>query len=90
MASSVVASQWSVVGGFVAEHKVRVVVQVGPLLGQQRVGGGCIRLPAVKKGEDGFGGRGVHTVEHLVVEGGTGFEALAEALGLAFSSAPSR
>lgn len=69
--------------GFVAEHKVRVVVQVGPLLCQQRVGGGCIRLPAVKKGEDGFGGRGVHAVEHLVVEGGTGFEALAGALGLA-------
>ena len=71
------------VGGFVAEHKVRVVVQVGPLLCQQWVGGGCIRLPAVKKGEDGFGGRGVHTVEHLVVEGGTGFEALAGTLGLA-------
>ena len=71
------------VGGFVAEHKVRVVVQVGPLLCQQRVGGGCIRLPAVKKGEDGFGGRGVHAVEHLVVEGGTGFEALAGTLGLA-------
>ena len=38
------------VGGFVAEHKVRVVVQVGPLLCQQRVGrcrsGG---FPAVKK-----------------------------------------
>ena len=71
------------VGGFVAEHKVRVVVQVGPLPCQQRVGGGCIRLPAVKKGEDGFGGRGVHTVEHLVVKGGTGLEALAGALGLA-------
>ena len=71
------------IGGFVAEHKVRVVVQVGPLLCQQRVGGGCIRLPAVKKGEDGFGGRGVHTVEHLVVKGGTGLEALAGALGLA-------
>ena len=71
------------VGGFVAEHKVRVVIQVGPLLCQQRVGGGCIRLPAVKKSEDGFGGRGVHTVEHLVVEDGTGLEALAGALGLA-------
>ena len=71
------------VGGFVAEHKVRVVVQVGPLLCQQRVGGGCIRFPAVKKGEDGFGGREVHTVENLVVKGGTGLEALAGALGLA-------
>ena len=71
------------VGGFVAEHKVRVVVQVGPLLCQQRVGGGCIRLPAVKKGEDGFGGRGVYSVEYLVVEGGAGFEALAGALRLA-------
>ena len=47
------------------------------------MGGGCIRLPAVKKGEDGFGGRGVHAVEHLVVKGGTGLEALAGALGLA-------
>ena len=71
------------VGGFVAEHKVRVVVQVGPLPCQQRVGGGCGGVPVVKKGEDGFGGRGVHTVEHLVVEGGTGLEALAGALGLA-------
>ena len=71
------------VGGFVAEHKVRVVVQAGPLPCQQRVGGGCIRLPAVKKGEDGFGGRGVHAVEHLVVEGGAGLEALAGALRLA-------
>ena len=71
------------VGRFVAEHKVRVVVQAGPLLCQQRVGGGCGGVPVVKKGEDGFGGRGVHTVEHLVVEGGTGFEALAGALRLA-------
>ena len=71
------------VGGFVAEHKVRVVVQVGPLLCQQRVGRCRSGVPAVKKGEDGFGGRGVHTVEHLVVEGGTGFEALAGALRLA-------
>ena len=71
------------VGGFVAEHKIRVVVQVGPLLCQQRVGRCRSGVPAVKKGEDGFGGRGVHTVEHLVVEGGTGLEALAGALGLA-------
>ena len=71
------------VGGFVAEQEVRVVVQGGPLPCQQRVGGGCIRLPAVKKGKDGFGGRGVHAVENLVVESGAGFEALAGTLGLA-------
>ena len=71
------------VGGFVAEHKVRVVVQVGPLLCQQRVGGGCGGVPVVKKGEDGFGGRGVHAVEHLVVESGASLEALAGTLGLA-------
>ena len=71
------------VGGFVAEHKVRVVVQVGPLRCQQRVGRCRSGVPAVKKGEDGFGGRGVHAVEHLVVEGGAGFETLAGALRLA-------
>lgn len=68
--------------GFVAEHKVRVVVQVGPLLCQQRVGGAAAG-PSGQKGEDGFGGRGVYSVENLVVEGGTGFEALAGTLGLA-------
>ena len=47
------------------------------------MGGGCIRLPAVKKGEDGFGGRGVHAVENLVVESGASLEALAGTLGLA-------
>lgn len=47
-------------------------------------------VPMVKKGQQGFGGGGVHTVKKLMVQGFAGVKAVDASLGLALAVNPEK
>lgn len=50
---------------------------------------GCsVRLPVVKRGQEGLGRRGVHAIQQAVVERLAGMEAVQAPLGLSFGVHP--